>query len=202
MEGASELCQQSIAESTHFFSTTDIFGRNTPFSARFRNSLTLKRLCSLRIAQHSTFNSPHYKTCLFAMRNTPNGGAIRYLSQLERCLPASGSHVFVASIPQKRPFRSLVHAKIRHNFLTKNPDRFIHCSLSTQSPCHCPGRRSSQVGKHGTDPMLRPPTQPRNGQMVAKIPQIQPQIPIIRPMGRGYSRFFVVSLQSNRVVGR
>lgn len=135
------------------------------------------------------------------MRKTPNGGAVRHLSQLERCLVASGSHVFVASIPQKRPFRSLVHAKIRHNFLTKNPDRLIHCSLSAQSPCHCPWRRSSQVGKHGTDPMLRPPTQPRNGQMVAEIPQIQPQIPIIRPMGRGYSRFFVVSLQSNRVVG-
>ena len=75
MEGASELCQQSIAESTHFFSTTDIFGRNTPFSERFRNSLTLKRLCSLRIAQHSAFNRPHYKTCLFAMRNMPIGNA-------------------------------------------------------------------------------------------------------------------------------
>ena len=67
--------QQSIARTTHFFSTTEMFGRNTPFSARFRNHLTLKHLHSSRTISHCTFIIFHYKTCLFAMRNMPTGRA-------------------------------------------------------------------------------------------------------------------------------
>ena len=67
--------QQSIARTTHFFSTTEMFGRNTRFSARFRNPLTLKHLHPSHTIPHCTFNIPHYKTCLFAMRNMPIGRA-------------------------------------------------------------------------------------------------------------------------------
>ena len=67
--------QQSIARTTHLFSTTEMFGRNTRFSAHIRNLLTLKHLHSLHTIPHCTFNIPHYKTCLFAMRNMPIGRA-------------------------------------------------------------------------------------------------------------------------------
>ena len=71
----SENKQQSISRTTHFFSTTDIFDRNTPFSAHIRNHLTHKYLHSPHTIQHFIFNIPHYKTCLFAMRNMPIGRA-------------------------------------------------------------------------------------------------------------------------------
>ena len=122
MEGASELSQQSIAESTHFFSTTDIFGRNTPFSARFRNSLTLKRLCSLRITQHSAFNRPHYKTCLFATRNMPRRDAKHARSQVETYQTVSGAPLTDNAILQKQLFRFLLCRKCPTNFMAKNPD--------------------------------------------------------------------------------
>lgn len=118
------------------------------------------------------------------MRKTPNGGSVRHLSQLERCLVASGGLILAASIPQKRQFRSLVHAKIRHNFLSKNPDRSILCLLSVQSPCHCPGRRCPHVGKHGTDPMSRPnaASEWANG---CQNPSNSTQNPYNSPYGQG-----------------
>ena len=48
--------------------------------------------------------------------------AVRHLSQLERCLTANASVIFRDEIGQKRPFRSLVLSKSRHNFLTKKRD--------------------------------------------------------------------------------
>ena len=122
--------QQSIARTTHFFSTTEMFGRNTPFSARFRNPLTLKHLhpshTQFYIVDLSFFTIKHAfsqcETCPPVVRKTPNGGSVRHVSQLERCLTASASHISRGSRRQKWLFRTLFHSNSRHNFFTKIPN--------------------------------------------------------------------------------
>lgn len=52
-----QLSQQSIAKSTHFFSTKEMLGANTPFSAHLCNTLTISVL-------HSQFIIPHFASSI------------------------------------------------------------------------------------------------------------------------------------------
>ena len=85
----------------------------------------------------STFRPPHFAFCLakhglshddplpFEARNMVFRDTVRHVLQLERCLNANSWFVRASKIPQKWQFRSLVWAKSRHNFLTKNPNSFL-----------------------------------------------------------------------------
>ena len=61
--------QQSIHQSTHFFSTTELFGRNTPFSAILSNRLIFNKLCSELHIPPSTFRILPCETWPFAWRS-------------------------------------------------------------------------------------------------------------------------------------
>ena len=65
--GDTQLSQQSTYKTTHFFSTMETFGRNTPFSAILPNRLIFSTLCSTHPIPHSQFHVSCCETCLFAM---------------------------------------------------------------------------------------------------------------------------------------
>ena len=67
-----ELSQQSIVKTTHFFSFTEPFGRNTQFSVCFRNTLLFKWLRWFLVILHSEFDLTHCRWACFAMRNMPD----------------------------------------------------------------------------------------------------------------------------------
>ena len=64
--------QQTIVKTTRFFSTNKIFGANTRFSRKIRNSLTINHLQSARPFCHFKFHIFHCETCLIEVRKTPN----------------------------------------------------------------------------------------------------------------------------------
>lgn len=101
MRMGSENMQQTIVKTTRFFSTKEIFGRNTPFSAHLRNNLIFNRL-------HSQFNiprsTPHITSCrlaCFAPRYLPNGNAKHGLLSLETCLSATPLGMFRNVVAQR-----------------------------------------------------------------------------------------------------
>lgn len=124
--GDTQLSQQSTYKTTHFFSTMETFGRNTPFSAILPNSLIFSSLCYTLQIPHSKFHVSRCETCLFAMpsltfRGTKDGlsrqgwacFATRKMLRANRCLR------FGRKIASKRRFRSLFRVKTSHNFFTK-----------------------------------------------------------------------------------
>lgn len=64
-----ELSQQSIVKTTHFFSFTELFGRNTQFSVCLRNTLLFKWLRWFLVILHSEFDLTHCRWACFALRN-------------------------------------------------------------------------------------------------------------------------------------
>ncbi len=64
--------QQSIHQSTHFFSTTKCFGRNTRFLAHLRNLLTTSNLQTSHNFRNSVFHFKHCERCLTEVQNMPN----------------------------------------------------------------------------------------------------------------------------------
>ena len=72
MRMGSENMQQTIVKTTRFFSTNKIFGANTRFSRKIRNSLTINHLQSERPFYHFKFHIFHCETCLIEGRKTPN----------------------------------------------------------------------------------------------------------------------------------
>lgn len=68
----SENMQQSIVKTTCFFSTNKIFGANTRFSQKIRNSLTINHLQHKWLFYYFKFYIPHCETCLIEGRKTPN----------------------------------------------------------------------------------------------------------------------------------
>lgn len=65
--GDTQLSQQSTYKTTHFFSTMETFGRNTPFLAILPNGLIFSSLCHTLQIPHSKFHISRCGTCLFAM---------------------------------------------------------------------------------------------------------------------------------------
>lgn len=65
--GDTQLSQQSTYKTTHFFSTMETFGRNTPFLAILPNRLIFSSLCHTLQIPHSKFHISRCGTCLFAM---------------------------------------------------------------------------------------------------------------------------------------
>lgn len=128
-----ERSQQTIVQTTHFFSTNPSFGVNTQFSEDLHNILIISHLHSQPNIQRSTFNLSSCGWACFVVRNMPIRKAIHGLSQRDtlafatRKMPngtSSAQHArWKGKIP---PFRSLVLSKIRHNFLTKRPDKAPH----------------------------------------------------------------------------
>lgn len=64
--------QQSIHQSTHFFSTTKCFGRNTRFLAHLRNLLTISTLQASHNFHNSVFHFKHCERCLTEVQNMPD----------------------------------------------------------------------------------------------------------------------------------
>ena len=77
--------QQSTYQSTHFFSTTKIFGRNTPFSAHLRNCLTFSALHSKTNISHPSFHLTPCERWPFAPRNMPDRTAKHARSHRQTC---------------------------------------------------------------------------------------------------------------------
>ena len=72
MRMGSENMQQTIVKTTRFFSTNKIFGANTRFSQKTRNTLTISNLQSELPFCHFKFQIFHCETCLIEGRKTPN----------------------------------------------------------------------------------------------------------------------------------
>ena len=121
-----KISQQTIAQTTHFFSTSPSFGVNTQFSEDLRNTFSINDLHSQPNIQRSTFNLSSCGWACFVLRNTPIRNTIHRLSQRERCLMARAQRNTARWKRKISPFRSLVHSKIQHNFLTKRPDKAPH----------------------------------------------------------------------------
>ena len=139
-----ELSQQSIVKTTHFFSFTELFGRNTQFSVCLRNTLLFKWLRWFLVILHSEFDLTHCRWACFALRNMPDRKTIpsqRWLglaSFATRYMPngTRTSH-FWRYDGAKCYFRCLSRAKFQHNFLTKKLDEWNPSQLSwpTSPPC-------------------------------------------------------------------
>lgn len=76
-----KISQQTIAQTTHFFSTSPSFGVNTQFSEDLRNTLIINNLRSQFNIQRSTFNLSSCGWACFVVRNMPIRKAIHGLSQ-------------------------------------------------------------------------------------------------------------------------
>lgn len=83
----------------------------------------------------------HLETCLTLLRKMVFRGTKHGLSQPERCLTAKAKRSFADEMGQKWASRSLVRAKLRHNFFTKLPDRrhtpTIRCASRLPMPSTC-----------------------------------------------------------------
>ena len=106
--------------------TTKRLGGNMRFSAMLCNLLVAKRLSKNEWAFRSCFSFSRCETCLTERRYMVFRNAKRGLSQHERCLMARARRNTARWKRKISPFRSLVHSKIRHNFLTKRPDKAPH----------------------------------------------------------------------------
>ena len=73
--------QQTIAQTTHFFSTSPSFGVNTQFSEDLRNTLIINNLRSQFNLQRSIFNLSSCGWACFVVRNMPIRKTIHGLSQ-------------------------------------------------------------------------------------------------------------------------
>ena len=128
--------QQSTYQSTHFFSTTKIFGRNTPFSAHLRNCLTFSALHSKTNISHPSFHLTPCERWPFAPRNMPDRTKVRRLPQLETCPMAKPTGCFDDEMGKKRRFHTLVHQKYQTNFFTKIPNKPGFSSQSNFNKLH------------------------------------------------------------------
>ena len=75
--------QQTIAQTTHFFSTSPPFGENTRFSEVLRNFFIINYLHPQPNIQRSTFNISSCGWACFVARNMPIRKTIHGLSQLD-----------------------------------------------------------------------------------------------------------------------
>lgn len=164
--GDTQLSQQSTYKTTHFFSTMETFGRNTPFSAILLNGLIFSMLCSKHQIPHSKFHVSRCETCLFAMpsltfRGTKDGlsrqgwacFATRKMPKGKSEPPVGGQNRIKTTFPlaiSRKNVAQLFHQNIQH-FLT-----FRQLSISPIAPpCHHPmahapakaQRRSHSTGK-------------------------------------------------------
>lgn len=164
--GDAQLSQQSTYKTTHFFSTMETFGRNTPFSAMLHNRLTFSTLRSTHPIPHSQFHISCCETCLFAMpsltfRGTKDGlsrqgwacFATRKMPKGKSEPPVGGQKRIKTTFPlaiSHKNVAQLFHQNIQH-FLT-----FRQLSISPIAPpCHHPmahapakaQRRSHSTGK-------------------------------------------------------
>ena len=76
-----KISQQTIAQTTHFFSTSPSFGVNTQFSEDLRNTFIINDLHSQPNIQRSTFNISSCGWASFVVRNMPIRKTIHGLSQ-------------------------------------------------------------------------------------------------------------------------
>lgn len=93
--------QQSIVRTTRFFSTKEIFCRNTPFLAHLHNTLTVNVLCSQFNFPRSTPHITSHRLACFAPRYLPNGNAKHGLLGLETWLSATPLGMFRNVVAQK-----------------------------------------------------------------------------------------------------
>lgn len=93
--------QQSIVRTTRFFSTKEIFGQNTPFSAHSHNVLTVNTLCSQFNFSRSTPHITSHRLACFAPRYLPNGNAKHGLLECETWLSATPLGMFRNVAAQK-----------------------------------------------------------------------------------------------------
>ena len=77
--------QQSIHQSTHFFSTTKCFGRNMRFSAHLHNMLSIRILQASRHVCHSEFHFKHCERCLTEARYMPDRNPKDGRSSINTC---------------------------------------------------------------------------------------------------------------------
>ena len=124
--GDTQLSQQSTYKTTHFFSTMETFGRNTPFSAALPNSLIFSMLCSKHQIPHSKFHVSRCETCLFAMPSLTFRGTKDGLSSqgwacfATRKMPKDKSESPVGGQKRiKATFPLAISHKTSHNFFTK-----------------------------------------------------------------------------------
>ena len=89
-----KISQQTIAQTTHFFSTSPSFGVNTQFSEDLRNTFIINDLHSQPNIQRSTFNLSSCGWACFVVQNMPNGMTIHGFTRHERCLTATRSGIF------------------------------------------------------------------------------------------------------------
>ena len=76
-----KISQQTIVQTTHFFSTSPSFGVNTQFSEDLRNTFIINDLHSQPNIQRSTFNLSSCGWACFVVRKMPNRKTIHGLSQ-------------------------------------------------------------------------------------------------------------------------
>ena len=76
-----KISQQTIAQTTHFFSTSPSFGVNTQFSEDLRNTLIINNFRSFLNFQLSIFNFLFWVWVCLVVRNMPIRKTIHGLSQ-------------------------------------------------------------------------------------------------------------------------
>ena len=166
--GDTQLSQQSTYKTTHFFSTMETFGRNTPFSATLPNSLIFNTLCSKHQIPHSKFHISRCGTCLFAMpsltfRGTKDGlsrqgwacFATRKMPKGKSEPPVGGQKRIKATFPlaiSRKNVAQLFHQNIQH-FLP-----FHQLSISPIAPpyhppmAHAPAKAQRHPHSTGKEP--------------------------------------------------
>ena len=125
--------QQSIHQSTHFFSTTKCFGRNAPFLAHLRNLLTTSNLQTSHNFRNSVFHFKHCERCLTEVQNMPNRNSKDGRPSPNTCQTPT----------RKMPFRNFfTHFLVFH--LAKTAFSFsISRKILTQLFNHFPWQRAS-----------------------------------------------------------
>ena len=147
--GDTQLSQQSTYKTTHFFSTMETFGRNTPFLAILPNRLIFSSLCHTLQIPHSNFLVSCCETCLFAMpsltfRGTKDGlsrqgwacFATRKMPKGKSEPPVGGQKRIKTTFPlaiSRKNVAQLFHQNIQHIL------PFRQLSISPIAPpCHHP----------------------------------------------------------------
>ena len=166
--GDTQLSQQSTYKTTHFFSTMETFGRNTPFSAMLHNRLTFSTLRSTHPIPHSKFLVPRCETCLFAMpsltfRGTKDGlsrqgwacFATRKMPKGKSEPPVGGQKRIKATFPlaiSRKNVAQLFHQNIQHIL------PFRQLSISPIAPpyhhpmAHAPAKAQRHPHSTGKEP--------------------------------------------------
>lgn len=172
--GDTQLSQQSTYKTTHFFSTMETFGRNTPFSAILPNRLIFNTLCSTHPIPHAKFLVSRCGTCLFAMpsltfRGTKNGlsrqgwacFATRKMPKDKSESPVGGQKRIKATFPlaiSHKNVAQLFHQNIQHiqpfRQLSISPiappchHPMAHAPAKAQRPPHSTGKESRRSSTH------------------------------------------------------